>query len=99
MNKILQIVSFDLNGQNLLEDWKKMSTGITAKLQNSPGFISRESAIGRDGKVYCVLHWENMKSQEAVKKMLEAPEMVGEMKAFAVIANLQSMKEEFLNIL
>jgi hypothetical protein len=96
---ILHIVSFELNDKNLLSDWKKMSDGITISLKNAPGFISRESALKKDGKIYCVLFWENMTAQEAVKKMLESPEMAEEMKAFAVIANLETMKEDFLEII
>jgi heme-degrading monooxygenase HmoA len=99
MSKIIQIISFELNNQNLMEDWKKMSTGIAASLQNAPGFISRDSAVGKDKKVYCVLKWESMESQEAVKKMLESPEMEGKMKEFGRIANMKTMTEEFLEVL
>lgn len=99
MAKIIQIISFELNDENLMEDWKKMSAGISASLQNAPGFISRDSAVGKDKKVYCVLKWENMASQEAVKKMLETPEMAGKMEKFAKIANMATMKEDFLEVL
>lgn len=76
-----------------------MSAGISASLQNAPGFISRDSAVGKDEKIHCVLKWENMEAQEAVKKMLESSEMKGQMAEFARIANLQTMKEEFLEII
>jgi quinol monooxygenase YgiN len=99
MAKIVHIVSFELNDENLMEDWKKMSAGISTSLQNAPGFISRDSAVGKDKKVYCVLKWESMESQEAVKKMLKSPEMADEMEKFAKIANLQTMTEKFLEVL
>ncbi len=99
MSKILQIVSFELNDQNLLEDWKKMSAGISASLKNDSGFISRDSAIGKNNKIFCILKWENKEAYEAVKKKLEALEMADEMKAFAKIANMQTMKKEFSEII
>ncbi len=99
MSKVLQIVSFELNDENLMKNKKKMSAGITESLKNAPGFIERDSAVGKDGKVYCVLKWENQEAQENVRKMLESPEMEQKMKAFAQIANMQTMKEEFLEIL
>ncbi len=99
MNKILQIVSFELNDINMMEDWKKMSIEITKSLNNAPGFISRDSAVGKDNKIYCVLKWKNQEAQENVKRMLESPEMKKEMEAFARIANMQTMAEEFLEIL
>ena len=99
MPKIIQLASFELNDENLMEDWKKMSAGISASLQNAPGFISRDSAVGKDKKVHCVLKWENMEAQETVKKMLESPEMEEKMKEFGRIANMSTMKEEFLEVL
>jgi hypothetical protein len=91
-------VSFELNDQNLLEAWKEMSKGISEQLKNAPGFIYRDSAIEENGKVYCVLKWENIESQKAVRKMMESPEMEDKMKAFAKIVNLQTMEEKFLEI-
>lgn len=99
MAKIIQIISFELNDENLMEDWKKMSAGISAALQNASGFISRDSAVGKDKKVYCVLKWENMEAQETVKKMMETPEMASEMEKFGKIVNMQTMTEEFLEVL
>lgn len=82
-----------------MEDWKKMSAGISASLQNALGFISRDSAVGEDKKVHCILKWASMEAQETVKKMLESPEMEEKMKEFAKIANMATMTEEFLEVL
>jgi hypothetical protein len=76
-----------------------MSAGISDSLKSDHGFISRDSAISSDGKIYCVLKWENRKSQKASEETLENPEMAGVMKEFARIANMQTMKEEFLEII
>ncbi len=99
MAKIIQIVSFELNDENLMEEWKGMSAGISESLKNAPGFISRDSAVSKDKKIYCVLKWEDMASQEAVRKMLESSEMEEEMKGFAKVANMSTMKEDFLEVL
>jgi predicted ribosome quality control (RQC) complex YloA/Tae2 family protein len=98
MKKVIQIVSFELNDKNLLEEWKVMSAEITAQLKNAPGFIYRDSAIEENGKIYCVLKWESIESQKAVRKMMESPEMEEKMEAFGKIANLQTMEEKFLEV-
>ena len=99
MAKIIQIASFELNDESLMEEWKVMSTGISEAMKNLPGFISRDSAVGEDGKIYCVLKWENKESQEAARKMIESPETKDKMEAFAKIANMQTMASKFLEIL
>ncbi len=99
MSKIIQVASFELNDENLMEEWKVMSAGISEAMKNLPGFISRDSAIGESGKIYCVLKWENKENQESARKMIESPEMKSEMEAFAKIANMQTMTSKFLEVL
>ena len=75
-----------------------MSAGISEAMKNLPGFISRDFAVGEDGKVYCILKWENKESQEAARKMIESPEMKDKMEVFAKIANMQTMTRKFLEV-
>ncbi|XLQ20426.1 MAG: hypothetical protein ACKUBY_01435 [Candidatus Moraniibacteriota bacterium] len=99
MKSIILIVTFELNDQNLLEDWKQMSAGITAQLQSVDGFISRDSAVDEAGKIYCVVKWESMEQQKEFRKILESPAFEENMKAFAKIANMETMEEKFIEVI
>ena len=100
MNKVIVIVSFELNDQNLIEDWKKMSAIISADLEGVNGFIYRDSAISKDKNVYCILKWNSKEQQEKFRVELESrkewPEMMAD---FSRIVNMQTMKREILEVL
>lgn len=98
MKNIILLVSFELNDANLIEDWKKMSAGITAQLQSVDGFISRDSGVDEAGNVHCMVKWENAEKQKAFRKVLESEEFAENMKEFAKIANMQTMKEVIVEL-
>jgi hypothetical protein len=99
MKNIIQFATLELRNENLKEEWKKMSDKISSDLQNVDGFISRDSAYGEDGKIYCILKWESKEKAEAMKKVLESEEFKGAMAAFAEIVNMETMKSETLNVI
>ena len=99
MKNITLLVEFELNDASLIEDWKKMSATITKQLTTVDGFISRDSAIDKNGKIYCIVKWENMEKQAAFRKILESDEFKDSMVEFGRIANMATMKESILEIL
>lgn len=66
MQNIITMASFELNDQNLAGEWKEMSDHITESLKKVDGFISRDSAVGEDGKIYCFVKFETVEKQEAL---------------------------------
>jgi len=99
MQSIVLLISFELNNQDQQSEWKQMSDGINQSLQNVDGFIYRDSAIGEDGKVYCIVKWESAEKQEAFKKILESDAFKEEMNKFAIIVNMETMKSEELKVI
>lgn len=100
MSKIIVNASFYLNDESLLEDWKKMSAVIDEDLVGVDGFISRDSAIGEDKKVYCILKWDSLTQQEAFMKSFEEREDSAELMAeFGRIVNMETMTRELLDVL
>ncbi len=52
------IESFKLHdGQ--LESWKEPSKNIDTDIAKAEGFISRDSGIDADSRVYCIVKWES----------------------------------------
>ena len=99
MPKIIMFVSFELNNPNLLNDWKTLSAIINDDLQGVDGFISRDSAQGKDGTIYCILKWHSQAQQEAFRASLEArPEWPQMMEDFGRIVNLDTMAPEVLEV-
>lgn len=101
MKKVYVIASFYLKSPDLLEDWKKLSDHITAELSTVDGFLSREVAQWEDGKISCILTWENKEKQQAFAKQFaqmqkENPEQFSE---FGRIANMETMTKEVLEVL
>lgn len=99
MKSIVAIISFKLNDKNLLGDWKTMSDGINKSLKEVDGFIYRDSAIGEDGTVYCILKWENKEKQAAFKKTMETEAFQEKMKDFGKFVNMATMKSEVMNVI
>jgi len=99
MQNVIAIVSFKLNDANLLGEWKIISDNINQSLNGVDGFISRDSAIGEDGKVYCILKWENVEKQNAFKKVLQSDEFKGRFESFGKIVNIETMNSENLKVI
>ena len=102
MSQIIVIATLKLNDENLLEDWKVISEDINADLAGVDGFISRDSARGEDGLIYCILKWESKAQQEKFMSELmsrtdeESQKMFTE---FGRVVNMESMTKEFLEVL
>ena len=90
MNPFTIIASFKLHdGQ--LENWKELSKNIDTDIAKAEGFISRDSGIDADRRVYCIVKWESKTHQEAFMKQLMASEGADEMmKYFSSIANMET---------
>jgi hypothetical protein len=102
MNKIMAITKLNLNNENLLEDWKVLSKKINADLAGTDGFISRDSAYGEDGLVYCILKWESKEYQEKFQKYTLSRSDEEFKKMFAElgrIMNMKNMSREFFELL
>lgn len=92
-------MSFELNDKNLLEDWKILSKEIDKDIARADGFVSRDSGIDEDGRVYCLVKWQSKAHQENFRKQLESraewPEM---MQQFSNIANMESAINKAIEI-
>lgn len=99
MQNIMLIASFEINDKSLMGDWKKMSDGITESLKSVDGCYFRESAIGEDGKIYCILKWENIEKRNAFMKTMQDDSFKDQMVEFSRIVNMETMKSEVLNII
>jgi len=100
MKNVVLIASFQLNDMSLLPDWKKMSDGISENLKHVDGFIARDSTIGEDKKVYCIVKWESAEKQATFRKNFESdPKMKNEMIEFARIVNMETMTSEILKVI
>lgn len=99
MQNIVMLITLELNDKNLLSEWKQMSDGISHSLQNVDGFIYRDSAIGEDGKVYCIVKWESAEKQDVFNKILESDAFKDEMIKFAKLINMETMKSEVLQVI
>ena len=98
----MAITKLKLNDENLLEDWKVLSKKINADLVGVDGFISRDSACGEDGLVYCVLKWESKEHQEKFQSHTMSRTDEEFQKMFAElgrIMNMENMTREFFEVL
>ena len=98
MKNVIQLVSFELNDKSMSDEWKIMSDMINTKIKETDGFMSRDSAVGEDGVVYCILKWESKEHVEAFQKVMEGDEFKENMAEFAKIANVETMKTETLKV-
>lgn len=102
MNKIMAITKLKLNDENLLEDWKILSKKINTDLERVNGFISRDTACGENGLVYCILKWESKEHQEKFQKYTLSRTDEEFQKMFTElgrIMNMESISREFLELL
>lgn len=97
MQSIIQVISLALNNKNLLNEWKKMSDSISESLQGVDGFIYRDSGVGEDEKIYCIIKWESIEKHDAFDKILQASdEFKTAMVKFTEIVNMETMKTKVL---
>lgn len=99
MENVMVMASFKLNNENLLDDWKKLSAGISENLKNEDGFISRDSVISEDGTVFCLVKWENQEKRDAFSKKMEEDSFKEKMAGFAKIVDLKTMKSEIYKVI
>ncbi len=98
MGNVIVLASFELNDQSFLGEWKKISAGITESLKQEDGFISRYSGVGEDGRIHCILRWENDEKRLVFSKKMEEESFKEKMKDFGRIANLETMKKEIVKV-
>ncbi len=99
MKNVLQIVSFKLKEEKMLDAWKEMSAGITAAMkQNSKGLIFRESGIDQSGNVYCILKWETKELMLASREAFERGDFEEEKKKFEALVDMSTMKQDLLEV-
>ncbi len=98
MGQYFVIESFELHdGQ--LDNWKKLSKDIDEDISKAEGFISRDSGIDSDGRVYCLVKWESKAHQEAFMNELMAREEWDEMmNYFASIANMDTDQRQEIQL-
>ena len=100
MQSIIQVTLLELNNKNLLDEWKKMSDGISESLQGVSGFIYRDSGVGEDGKIYCILKWESIEKHDAFDEILQASDKFKTaMVKFTEIVNMETMKSKVLKVI
>ncbi len=98
MSKYFVIESFELyDGQ--LDNWKELSKEIDADISKADGFISRDSGIDNENRVYCLVKWKSKDHQEAFMRQLKArDDWENIMKYFSNIANMETDKRQEIEI-
>jgi len=98
MSKYFIEVSFELNdGQ--LDNWKNLSKEINNDLTNVEGFISRDSGIDENNRVYCLVKWESKAHQEKFRKQLESRENWNEMmNYFGSVVDVKTEKRNSVDL-
>ncbi len=92
------IESFELH-EGQLDNWKELSKHIDTDIAKAEGFISRDSGIDTDGRVYCIVKWESKEHQEKFMKNLMSQEGADEMmKHFGSIANMETETRKEVSI-
>ena len=99
MGEYLKVVSFELNDENLLNDWKVFSKEIDEDFASVEGFISRESGIDENGRIYCIVKWQSKTHQEEFMQRLTSSEDYPKiMEHFGSIANMDTMTPNNLEV-
>ena len=100
MADIKIIVTLQLNSPDFLEDWKRISTDISADLKaNATGFVSRESGIDEDGMLYCILQWNSVQDSEAfMQSLMIRPDFMEKMADFARVVNMETMSKKVIEL-
>lgn len=99
MSEYFVIVSFELNEKALIDDWKTLSKEIDEDIAKADGFISRDSGIDENGRVYCLVKWCSKTHQETFKKQLESrQEWSQTMQRFSSIGNIETSTNQTIEI-
>lgn len=98
MSSYFVIESFDLHDEQL-DNWKKLSKEIDEDISKAEGFISRDSGIDKEKRVYCLVKWESKAHQEAfMGKLMASDNWENMMSYFSSIANMETDKRQELEI-
>ncbi len=98
MSQFFVIESFELH-ENQLDNWVKLSAEIDQDIAKADGFISRDSGIDEDNRVYCLVKWESRAQQEAFMAELTSREDWDEMMGyFGTIANLETNRRQEIEL-
>ena len=99
MSECFEMMSFELHNEDLMNDWRALSKEIDADIANAEGFISRDSGVDENGRVYCLVKWQSKNHQKAFMQALEArsewPQM---MQQFGSIANMETAKNQTIEL-
>ncbi|WP_428087623.1 hypothetical protein [Candidatus Thioglobus sp.] len=99
MSEYFVTMSFELNDENLMNDWKALSKEIDEDISKAEGFISRDSGVDEAGRVYCLVKWQNKTHQENFMQALESkPEWPKMMQHFSSIANMDTAVNQAIDI-
>ena len=100
MSDIKIIATLQLNGPELLEDWKRISADITADLKaNATGFISRESGVDENGLIYCILQWKSREDSESFMQSLPMrSDFMEKMTDFSRVVNMETMNKKIIDL-
>ncbi|BBB24264.1 hypothetical protein CVFO_1145 [Isorropodon fossajaponicum endosymbiont JTNG4] len=99
MSEHFVIMSFELNNQDLMNDWKTLSKEIDEDIAKADGFISRDSGVDEDGRVYCLVKWQSKVHHANFTKLFETREQWPQMMAyFCNIANMETSTTQILEI-
>ncbi|SFV89531.1 hypothetical protein MNB_SUP05-SYMBIONT-7-268 [hydrothermal vent metagenome] len=75
----------------------QLSEEIDKDIAKAEGFISRDSGVDEDGRVYCLVKWQSKKHQENFRKALEVREEYSEMmQRFGSIANMETATNQII---
>ncbi len=99
MSECFIIMSFELHNLQLISDWKILSKEIDEDIAKAEGFVSRDSGIDEQGRVYCLVKWQTKAHQESFRQQLESREQWPQMMAyFASIANMETVNTQVIEI-
>ena len=98
MSEYFVIESFELHdGQ--LENWKKLSSEIDKDIAKADGFISRDSGIDGNNRVYCLVKWKSKGHQEAfMQELTSRDDWDSMMEYFGSIANMETDQRQEIEI-
>jgi hypothetical protein len=88
----LVITSFDLH-KGQLDNWKKLSKEVDMSMSKADGFISRDSGIDENKKIFCITKWGSKEHREEFMNHLMAKDDWEEtMNYFSSIADMGTEK-------
>ncbi len=94
----IDIMSFELNEKSLINDWIALSKEIDENIVKADGFISRDSGIDENGRVYCLVKWQSKTHQETFRKLLESREEWSQMMQKFSIVNMETSTNQAIEV-